>query len=91
MNNCPTCKSPAPHLHPAMQFEGEVQPCKDKWHEGANIMSNCYDVPVLTLQDYDDVRKFARYIREWLEDEGVSVSTDKLKDAIEAYAGGAAQ
>lgn len=29
---CPRCDSPAPHLHPAMQFEGEVQPCEHPWH-----------------------------------------------------------
>lgn len=29
---CPSCESPAPHLHPAVQHEGEVQLCKDKWH-----------------------------------------------------------
>ena len=32
---CPTCDSPKPHLHPAMQYEGEVQPCKDEWHKAA--------------------------------------------------------
>ncbi len=29
---CPTCESPDPKLHPAMQWEGEVQPCRDAWH-----------------------------------------------------------
>lgn len=30
---CPTCDSPARNLHPAMQAEGEVQICRDGWHE----------------------------------------------------------
>lgn len=29
---CPTCESPQPHLHPAVQYEGEVQPCGDAYH-----------------------------------------------------------
>lgn len=29
---CPACDSPSPGLHPAMQSEGEVQPCGDPWH-----------------------------------------------------------
>lgn len=29
---CPTCTSPSPELHPAMQHEGEVEICKDAWH-----------------------------------------------------------
>ena len=38
MNNtkpdkCPTCDSPSPERHPAVQAEGEVQPCSDDWHE----------------------------------------------------------
>jgi hypothetical protein len=31
-HKCPTCSSPAPHLHPAIAFEGEVQPCGDPYH-----------------------------------------------------------
>lgn len=29
---CPKCTSPAPHLHPAVQHEGEVNVCADEFH-----------------------------------------------------------
>jgi hypothetical protein len=31
-HNCPTCDSPAPHQHPAMALEGEVETCVDDYH-----------------------------------------------------------
>lgn len=34
---CPRCDSPAPHLHPATQYEGEAMPCPHPWHEHATI------------------------------------------------------
>ena len=30
--NCPSCNSPAPHLHPAVQHEGEVEVCTNDFH-----------------------------------------------------------
>lgn len=32
---CPTCDSPNPELHPAMNLGGEVQPCRDAFHSPA--------------------------------------------------------
>jgi len=29
---CPKCRSKHPHLHPAVQFEGEVEVCTDGFH-----------------------------------------------------------
>lgn len=33
---CPRCGSPDPKLHPAVQFEGEVQLCHHPYHAGAD-------------------------------------------------------
>lgn len=30
--NCPKCESPSPHLHPAVQHEGEIEICTDNFH-----------------------------------------------------------
>lgn len=38
--NCPTCNSPAPHLHPAVQHEGEVNICTDDFHTQVTPQNN---------------------------------------------------
>lgn len=32
MTKCRTCGSTAPHMHPAMQHEGEVELCTNAFH-----------------------------------------------------------
>jgi len=32
LGRCPNCDSPAPHLHPAVQSEGEVEICTHDFH-----------------------------------------------------------
>jgi hypothetical protein len=34
---CPTCSSPDPAKHPAVQHEGEVQLCKDRFHSDPKV------------------------------------------------------
>jgi hypothetical protein len=47
---CPRCDSPKPFLHPAVQSEGEVQPCEHPWHlhprdVGHSCHSECREAP----------------------------------------------
>jgi hypothetical protein len=51
---CPTCDSHAPHLHPAVQSGGEVQPCADPFHHVVTP-ENTRNDPV-----FDEVRKLRR-------------------------------
>lgn len=37
MNCCPNCGSSNPHLHPAVQHEGEVQICQHSFHKRAKM------------------------------------------------------
>lgn len=35
---CPTCTSNSRVKHPAIGFEGEVQPCRDIWHVAPGLI-----------------------------------------------------
>jgi hypothetical protein len=41
------CKSPQPHLHPAVSFEGEVEPCRDLWHTQVTVSNTAAKVAKL--------------------------------------------
>lgn len=45
---CPRCGSKDPKLHPAMQFEGEVSPCLDPFHDLTKLNIPDADRPLLT-------------------------------------------
>lgn len=51
---CPTCNSPSPRLHPAVQFEGEVERCSDAYHATADILAE-----IEMHRDGQAVRRFA--------------------------------
>jgi hypothetical protein len=41
---CPTCNSPSPELHPAMQHGGEIQLCGDVWHSPKGVHQIVCDI-----------------------------------------------
>ena len=45
-NRCPTCHSPQPHLHPAVQHEGEVSVCKDPFHSQVTPQNPKVEMPI---------------------------------------------
>lgn len=42
---CPTCGSPDPARHPAVQHEGEVQICRDRFHSPVPAMTRPITMP----------------------------------------------
>jgi hypothetical protein len=50
---CPTCHSPGKNLHPAVQFEGEVQPCEDDWHKPAPKRWKCEECGISGDERFD--------------------------------------
>lgn len=57
---CLTCGSNAPHLHPAVQCEGEVELCHDQWHARItpeNTPARRAEVERLLAGPYDRCRR----------------------------------
>ena len=51
-DRCPRCQSNAPHMHPAVQYEGEVELCTDNFHlEPTNQNKPAYIAAVLAKRD----------------------------------------
>lgn len=75
---CPTCGSTAPERHPAVQYEGEVSPCRDSFHNvctcdrkpGKRHRKNCAEVLYRTL------------FHPVLEEQGDVPSLPEILDAI---------
>lgn len=49
LGHCPRCDSPQPHLHPAVAFEGEVQPCAHPYHDTVTAQNTPEKIAALKL------------------------------------------
>lgn len=45
-DRCPVCDSPKRHIHPAVQYGGEVQICPHPWHTDAQTTGDAHEAPV---------------------------------------------
>jgi hypothetical protein len=59
---CPTCDSPRPGLHPAVQEGGEVQPCPDDFHGCAHVLKG--PVEAFDVTDTVDSYRRTRYAQQ---------------------------
>ncbi len=54
---CPTCDSPEPHLHPAVQYEGEAQICTNAWHASTERGRQYVNQPAAPLPGWDNIER----------------------------------
>jgi hypothetical protein len=76
---CPTCGSPDPAKHPAVQEGGEVQPCKDAFHPPLT--------PELDRQSKaikDGAHRIGEFL-DWLEEQGYVLARYAKPDADGEY------
>ena len=86
---CPTCTSPSPELHPAMQHEGEVEICKDAWH-GVPPTSDWKPVAEERVKALEDVvRELVRHCYKCeIGDEDEVILCETCTKALELVNGG---
>lgn len=54
---CPRCYSPQPHLHPAVQAEGEVQLCCHEFHRQVTAQNTPERIAEVQRQIAGEVRR----------------------------------
>jgi len=86
-DKCPRCDSPAPHLHPQMQFEGEVQECSHSFHLRETPQNLCFADKAAEARERDSLIATAEALnklqREALDHQGAEIKRLKTMSTVE--------
>lgn len=78
---CPTCDSPDPARHPAVQFEGEVEICRDPFHAPAPVAP-------YTVDDFArDLGPRAKFPLRWTKEQAAAHERGLLRAALVGLVG----